>query len=383
MATESTLDAMVKNHPSFENDFSNNVACREDILSSNVWENLSLLSFVEGFRNKPSFGLRAWNHLILTLDGRDKVTKLLQYVCRLLAWWLQQPKIAISNKRYVTSRLLTFLNAERFAAMKNSLATSRKAFRLGRSMVEIQKIQSLGIFQLLDSYLKRLLLSSDPSDDSKVTTNTLLRPLRTVIHSIVHPLLLSVNVPLTPSADRVNILYWNVAGNSIKSLGLLIFWAADNMSFLLQSGFLDDYQTEANDRLYKRSRQIAKATNIANQSYFIAAIAGLATNWISYWKYTSKEMLELKNNVSRSETNDEKYDEAKKTLQKAQEKQFTLFVALVKSICDVLVFSNNAGVDLWKRYCGRPLHEGLHCLCGIVSATVVLYNNYPNLSDLE
>ena len=381
MASENIFNASVNNHPSVDSDLSHNVANREVVLSSKGMRELSLISFVEGFRNKPSFGLRAWNHLILSLDGRDKVTKLLQYVCRLLAWWLQQqPKIKTVQNGIVT-QLLSFFNAERFAAMKNSLATSRKAFRLGRSLVEVEKIQSLGVFRLMDMYLKRLLLNSDLSDDSKATTNTLLRPLRTVMHSIVHPL--TINTVSTTPKDCVNVPLWNITGNSIKSLGLLIFWAADNMSFLLQSGFLDDYQADANDRLHKRSRQIAKATNIANRSYFIAAIAGLATNWTSYWNYTTKNIMESKSDVVRSESNDEKCEDAKKALQKAQEKQFTLIVALVKSVCDVLVFSNNAGVDLWKHYCRRPLHEGIHCLCGIVSATVVLYNNYPKVSDFE
>jgi hypothetical protein len=54
-------------------------------------------------------------------------------------------------------------------------------------------------------------------------------------------------------------------------------------------------------------------------------------------------------------------------------------VALAKSCCDVLVFSNNPGVDLWKRSRrGAPMHEGFHCLCGLVSASAVLYNNFPN-----
>ena len=343
---------------------------------------MSIFSFVEGLRNKPSFGLRAWNHLILTLDGRDKVTKLLQYVCRLLAWWLQRSKVSAGHKRYVIGQLSTFFTSERFAAMKNSLATSRKAFRLGRSTIEIQKIQALGINQLMELYLKRLLSRLDWNDDSKANTNPLSRPLRTIVHAMFHPMAMN-DVTSSIPIECGHAPLWSIAGNSVKSLGLLIFWAADNMSFLFQSGFLDDYQSDANDRLYKRSRQIATATNIANRSYFVGAIAGLATNWIAYWKYTTQHVLKLKYVAAQSDATNETYKDAMNELQVAQEKQIALFVALVKSICDVLVFSNNAGVDLWKRYCGRPLHEGIHCLCGIVSASVVLYNNYPNISDLE
>lgn len=376
MSTEGESNAIHFSDSVMDSDVKHNDTNREVVHSSKGKQELSLVSLVAGLRHKPSFGLRTWNHLILTLDGRDKITKLLQYLCRLLAWWLQQPKTVPSS-----GQRSAFFIAERFVAMKNSLATSRKAFRLGRSLIEVQKIQSLGILQWIAFYLKRSCSSCCVPENAKLSTNTLLQPLRTILHSMIHPLL--INAKPTLPTDTANVPFWNIAGNSIKSLGLLIFWAADNMSFLYQSGFLDDYQVNANDRMYKRSRQVAVSTNIANRSYFIAAIAGLCTNWKSYWSYTTKELMELQNEVVTAQSNKELYQGAKNALQKAQEKQFTLFVALVKSLCDVIVFSNNTGVDLWKKYRGRPLHEGLHCLCGMVSASVVLYNNYPSLSDLE
>ena len=374
MTTESESDAMNINDSLVETDGLQNHANHEAVISPIEQQELSLVSMFEGFRNKPTLGLRAWNHLILTLDGRDKVTKLLQYLCRLLAWWLQQP-----HQNYSSRQLSAFFIAERFVAMKNSLAMSRKAFRLGRSMIEIQKIQSLGILQWIELYLKKRYPSTNVSENAtKACTNTILQPLRTILHSMIHP-----RVTSTLPTDSSNVPFWNIAGNSIKSLGLLMFWAADNLSFLYQSGFLDDYQINSKDRIYKRSSQITMSTNIANRSYFTAALAGLVTNWNVYWNYTTRQLMELQTKAVQSKSNDEIYQEAKLALQKAQEKQFTLFAALLKSVCDVLVFSNNAGVDLWRRYRGKPLHEGIHCLCGIVSASVVLYNNYPSLSDLE
>ena len=374
MTTESESDAMNINDSLVETDGLQNHANHEAVISPIEQQELSLVSMFEGFRNKPTLGLRAWNHLILTLDGRDKVTKLLQYLCRLLAWWLQQP-----HQKYSSRQLSAFFIAERFVAMKNSLAMSRKAFRLGRSMIEIQKIQSLGILQWIELYLKKRYPSTNVSENAtKACTNTILQPLRTILHSMIHP-----RVTSTLPTDSSNVPFWNIVGNSIKSLGLLMFWAADNLSFLYQSGFLDDYQINSKDRIYKRSSQITMSTNIANRSYFTAALAGLVTNWNVYWNYTTKQLMELQTKAVQSKSNDEIYQEAKLALQKAQEKQFTLFAALLKSVCDVLVFSNNAGVDLWRRYRGKPLHEGIHCLCGIVSASVVLYNNYPSLSDLE
>ena len=63
-----------------------------------------------------------------------------------------------------------------------------------------------------------------------------------------------------------------------------------------------------------------------------------------------------------------------------QQEQIIIILNLVKSCADVLVFSNNAGIDFWVKYIthGRKLNEVIHCLSGMVSAAVVLYNNYPN-----
>ena len=47
------------------------------------------------------------------------------------------------------------------------------------------------------------------------------------------------------------------------------------------------------------------------------------------------------------------------------------------------MFSNNAGIDLHKNYRGKKMHEGFHCLCGLVSASTVLYNYFPNAENDE
>ena len=70
-----------------------------------------------------------------------------------------------------------------------------------------------------------------------------------------------------------------------------------------------------------------------------------------------------------------KYDDA---LKKVEQKHFELFLALLKSICDVTVFSNNPGIDLHLKLRGKKNHEGFHCLCGLISASTVLYNNFSN-----
>lgn len=50
----------------------------------------------------------------------------------------------------------------------------------------------------------------------------------------------------------------------------------------------------------------------------------------------------------------------------------------MQSCCDVIVFSNMPGIDLHRRMRGKKNHEGLHCLCGLISASTVIYNNFPD-----
>jgi hypothetical protein len=60
-----------------------------------------------------------------------------------------------------------------------------------------------------------------------------------------------------------------------------------------------------------------------------------------------------------------------------QLKRFSLYVNLTKSICDMIVFSNITGVDLHRKFRGKPLSEGIVSVAGLASASTVLFNNYP------
>jgi Peroxisomal biogenesis factor 11 (PEX11) len=385
-----SLETNLDNEPPPEsNDFKKNITLMASSgeSSSQSMQQLRLprISLEDGFRGKRSFGLHAWNHTLSTLDGRDNITKLLQCFCRVMAWWICQQSDITQNQcdqinNSIGRQLAAFFVAERFASMKTSLATSRKAFRLGRSMVEIQKLQSLGIMSWFDHYLQSCLAphSKDLTRDTKSILHSLVN---LVYNRVYHPL--RMNLRTKSQINVADVPFWNIAGNSIKSLGMLMFCAADNLSFLVQSGFLDDYRRETHDRLQKRAQYVSMSTNIANRSYFVAAMAGLVTNWITYRNYTTKAFRKLQEELKDLDSNEALRDEVRIALQNGLKKRFTLFLTLMKSICDVLVFSNNPGVDIWKRYGGRSLHEGLHCLCEMVSASVVLYNNYPNISDIK
>ena len=57
---------------------------------------------------------------------------------------------------------------------------------------------------------------------------------------------------------------------------------------------------------------------------------------------------------------------------------FVFIILSMQSCVDVMVFSNNPGIDLHLKLRGKKNHEGLHCLCGLISASTVLYDSFPN-----
>lgn len=65
-------------------------------------------------------------------------------------------------------------------------------------------------------------------------------------------------------------------------------------------------------------------------------------------------------------------------LNKVKQKHSAICIALVKSCCDVVVFSNNPGVDLHLKLRGRRMKEEYQSMFGIASALTVLYTNFPD-----
>lgn len=289
---------------------------------------LPLISLQQGLYKKATpWALSSWVKLALSLDGRDKITKLCQYSARMLAWW------------FVGTN-----QAKRFKSVQTSVTTSRKAFRLGRSFIEIQKIRDSGLLEL---FFTGSTTKSDPA--------------------------------------------WKIVGSALKMIGLMGFWAGDNVNFLTGSGLFDDYTvTDPTERMAKRGQLKTQASHFANRFYFFGCIAGLVTNLKAYFSFRTgalrqahDRLADAAKRVAETDRTDENknkelWGEAKDAMEKAREKQFSLFVALLKSCVDVIVFSNNAGIDLHKKFRGKKNHEGLHCLCGLTSAATVLYNNYPN-----
>lgn len=234
-----------------------------------------------------------WFKLALTLDGRDKLTKLLQYLSRLGAWyWPASPKLV---------------------RLKAALTQSRKAYRLGRTFMEVDKLYQLGLF----TRLKEIMW------DERRSTGSI-------------------------AMDRLIL-------TAIRVLGMIGFWSADNIGFLASAGAIDGDK-----------ELVSRCSQIANRSYFVAAITGFYLNAI--------ELLRNRQKVLSGNSNDAD-DEVNRS---ARDKYYGVLLAMIKSTCDVLVFSNNPGVDLWKKHRGRKMNEGFHCLCGLISTSAVLCKNFPS-----
>jgi Peroxisomal biogenesis factor 11 (PEX11) len=334
-----------------------------------------LISIKHGRQQKrSSLDVQNWIALALTLDGRDKLTKVLQYACRTLSWWY-----AIRSARQVTNNnnssgsYYYAAQSERFAEAKAALTNGRKAFRLGRTLIELHRLYTM-ILQLSKSS------SSTKSSNRQSSSCDLSKPsLRSTLSFMSFE---------SPWIDSV--------GSAIKLLGLAGFWGADNASYLAQMGLLDDYSQTKQQRIQSRSKRQATCSAAANRSYFAGALAGLVVNVRAYLRHRRAALIPLVTEEQKAEKDGDDVDTRiaiRKRIDQAHRKQFVNGMALLKSCCDVLVFSNNPGVDLWKRGFVRglfrtttssrnqPMHEGLHCLCGLISAATVLYNNFPDDDD--
>jgi hypothetical protein len=355
---------------------------------------LPIVSLREGLQLKVSaWELQSWVSMALTLDGRDKITKFLQYVARLFAWWLAGTT-----------------QAQRFTSLKMSITTSRKAFRLGRTLIEYQKLRSAGIIERIGWNLKHNFPENEGEGDDKPPVNSaqqsffrrassnigwgpvnleenehslsrrkLYRSISSVAYRMYRPLASRLSATGESSLPPDDPL-WKVVGSALKMVGLFGFWTGDNISFLTSSGLFDNFQVDKPTRMAQRKQLATKASLAANKFYFAGGIAGLYVSLRAYLEWRKEKLRTLQDRIDTAEDEDEER-EAKQAFDKAKAKQFILFLAVLKSSCDVLAFTNNPGIDLWQKHYGRKMHEGLHCLCGLISASTVMYNFFPNASN--
>lgn len=338
-------------------------------------------------RKAPFTELKYWIALSLTLDGRDKITKVLQYTSRFLGWWYLSK---------ATTSGICLGHGRRFTSLYKSLGKSRKAFRLGRSIIEIHKISSAGLLGLFYWHLKQQYLEDSykakgDDDDNEDCTNekcpVSISPLFSdntapnlynISHRIMSILSSSLGAVFPPN-DELRVQWWKVIGTSLKTICMFGYWMGDNANFLTSSGALDNYSLSEKNRLTRRKLWQDVTGKKANQFYFFATIIGLATNSYAYYRFQPKNALLADQQEHTGKNSSARSPSVKLTERKREEeKQFSLFLALLKSCMDVIVFSNNPGIDLHKKWRGRKNHEAIHCLCGLISASTSLYSNFPD-----
>ena len=135
-------------------------------------QQIPLICLHAGLSRKASPShLKSWIALSLTLDGRDKLTKVLQYGSRLLAWYYETVASSIGGSLLTNDATATQLlgNAQRLRGLQAKLTESRKAYRLGRSFVEMDKIRGMGWGKFLAYHLKHSVVSNGNEGGEKTT----------------------------------------------------------------------------------------------------------------------------------------------------------------------------------------------------------------------
>jgi len=276
---------------------------------------------------------KPWIKLVLTLQGRDKATKVLQYGSRLLAWWF-----AAMDHQHRSKRLML---------LYKSLSTSRKAFRLGLGFVELEKLCA-----------GKTMLRFNPKDTSDAATSKQ--------HTPIQP------VP----RDDMDVV--GTVLSTLKAIGMIMFLTGDNLNFLYSSSLFDNFRLAPKYQQQRRSYWQQMVGCKANQAYFYSCLMGLILNWRLYRRH-QMETLQAASFVADADEEGRKqcHGDAGTAAAKRQEKRMSLILNLVKSACDVIVFSNNPGVDLHQKLRGRKNHEAIHSICGVISASTVLYKSFP------
>lgn len=316
-------------------------AKKETTTEGSLLDALQIPSFIKiGLEKKQTArAIKSWAALALTLDGRDKITKVLQYISRFLGWYLAGGSLKTQSLR--------------FNAVYKALATSRKAFRLGRSLIEIEKLRPIPgmiLWHLQDeedrvSTEGRKLLTHQASSiiglapetmvEEMQSQRSLLRSLGSVTYQrIYRPLLSRMSSTMLPDDSPTQEL-WKICGMSVKILGLLFFWAGDNCNFLLSTGAFDDYSITMEERLKRRKQRQAFFSKKANQSYFFGSLAGLLVNWYAYVKFHRESIEELQE-YHHCAADPGAIDVWAQKVKQLKQKQFSLFLSLLKvcSYCE-------------------------------------------------
>jgi len=189
-------------------------------------------------RNGMMF-LTSWLSLSKTLHGRDKMTMLLQYICRWIVWYFKQHRPLLSS---IVKQI------------QSSLVDGRKAFRIGRSVTELQTLGKLKIMQLLEATISRLY--------QQMNSNSIMSPRVKSGGVVAH------QITSTTTNAAIVAVEWKKWIRVFRHVAMTGFWATDNFVFFM--GCIGSLKKKK------------KASRIANRLSFVASIAAL---WLAYDAY--------------------------------------------------------------------------------------------------
>jgi hypothetical protein len=251
-----------------------------------------------------------------------------------LSWWY-------------TSVLSSSKAATPYTNLYKSLSNSRKAFRLGRFLVEYYKLKQM--FPQLLSYYR----NSSISRSTGIST--------VISHRLLEYLyngLCTEKASSTTKASASPTPLWSIIGSSCKMVALAGFWFGDNITYLASSGFLPPKE------IYTK-----KAQFFSSRSYFIGALIGLYVAWKDIQLHQhimvdatkrvhdliSEEEEEKKQESYSCNGHSSNWKEALDALSEARSKQFVLFLALLK-VCTRLEEVSDPNRPLYDT---QSLHSNL------------------------
>jgi len=147
----------------------------------------------------------------------------------------------------------------------------------------------------------------------------------------------------------------------------MLYWGFDNINYLIGTGILGPLRSYGGHQGSSKRLQ-HQASLWANRAFFVGAIVGVVGRCMEEIQLRKQD--EEADGPARSVKEEE---ELRRDMVKRQS-------MILKSLCDIVVFSNNTGINWHQRWRGRKNNETIHCGCGLLSAAIVLYHQLEDRS---
>lgn len=355
------------------------------------------LGLQDSFTTKVPLSLKSVVALIRTLEGRDKVTKTIQYACRFL-WWYHKNHMPTDETR-----------GSRFEKMFRASQTARKCFHLLRTFEELEKLQALSSDTKTPQWRRRLMM---------------LRAAAMAVYWFYDNTCFFIIVKLSTFDQRTAIARdgaaWSLA--NLISVGLALYDLDQNSKDRRRLEDKTVALLKARAGAGRTSTGISPTHSVAAGSAAEGEIVGegstastvgngasakVAGIWSSGASNRSlvngsgngvgiditKELRSRQAVTSTPTTSsssqpqggdtvaDIDVEEVLVEMARANVKRFDLVGDMLRASCDFVVACNSPGFDLPLRLLGYRLHDGVIGTAGLISAISAVYKAYP--SDME